>query len=123
MEIFGIGPAEIVLILIIAFIVLGPERLPGAARTLGRWIRTLRSLSSETLDQVRTELADTTREVKEVRTELRALSGELTSQLKQVIEPGGAEQPAAAAPPGAEARQDGGEGEHVTPSSQPPSPL
>lgn len=39
MEILGIGPLELTLILIIALIVLGPNDLVKTGRTLGRWMR------------------------------------------------------------------------------------
>jgi len=48
---FGIGPEELVLILIIALIVLGPERMPKVARDLGRVVGELRRTS----DQLREE--------------------------------------------------------------------
>jgi sec-independent protein translocase protein TatB len=35
---FDIGFWEILLILILALVVIGPERLPGAARTAGLWV-------------------------------------------------------------------------------------
>ena len=35
---FDVGFWEILLIMILALVVIGPERLPGAARTLGLWI-------------------------------------------------------------------------------------
>ncbi|MDH5611937.1 MAG: Sec-independent protein translocase protein TatB [Gammaproteobacteria bacterium] len=35
---FEVGFWEILLILILALVVIGPERLPGAARTLGLWV-------------------------------------------------------------------------------------
>jgi sec-independent protein translocase protein TatA len=35
----GIGPMEIVIVLVLALIVLGPKRLPDAGRSLGRGIR------------------------------------------------------------------------------------
>ncbi len=35
---FDIGFWEILLILVLALVVIGPERLPGAARTLGLWV-------------------------------------------------------------------------------------
>jgi sec-independent protein translocase protein TatB len=39
MEILGIGPAELVFIIIIALIVLGPRDMQKAGRTLGKWLR------------------------------------------------------------------------------------
>jgi sec-independent protein translocase protein TatA len=35
----GIGPMELVIVLVIALIVLGPKRLPDAGRSLGRGMR------------------------------------------------------------------------------------
>lgn len=36
MEIFGIGPGEMLLILVLALIIVGPQKLPEIGRTLGR---------------------------------------------------------------------------------------
>src|ERR1700730_12191787 len=44
---FGVGPEELVLILIIALIVLGPERMPKVARDLGRVVAELRRTSHQ----------------------------------------------------------------------------
>lgn len=41
MEILGIGPSELVFIIIIALIVLGPRDMQKAGRTIGRWLRRL----------------------------------------------------------------------------------
>jgi sec-independent protein translocase protein TatA len=35
----GIGPMELVVVLVIALVVLGPKRLPDAGRSIGRGIR------------------------------------------------------------------------------------
>jgi len=40
--VFNIGPLELIVVLIIALIVLGPHRLPDAARAMGRGIREFR---------------------------------------------------------------------------------
>ena len=39
----GIGPMELVIVLVIALIVLGPKRLPDAGRSLGRGMREFKS--------------------------------------------------------------------------------
>ena len=44
---FGIGPGELVVIIIVALVVLGPEKLPAVARTLGRITGELRRMSTE----------------------------------------------------------------------------
>ncbi len=44
---FGIGAEELVLILLIALIVLGPERMPKVARDIGRVVGELRRTSDE----------------------------------------------------------------------------
>lgn len=39
MEILGIGPSELVFIVILALIVLGPRDMQKAGRTIGKWLR------------------------------------------------------------------------------------
>jgi sec-independent protein translocase protein TatB len=41
MEIFGVGPSELVFIIIIALIVLGPKDMQKAGRTIGKWMRNI----------------------------------------------------------------------------------
>jgi TatA/E family protein of Tat protein translocase len=45
--VFGLGVTEILLILVVALLVLGPKRLPEAARSLGRSMAEFRRASSE----------------------------------------------------------------------------
>ena len=44
---FGIGSGEILVIIIVALLVLGPEKLPSMARTLGKAMGELRRMSTE----------------------------------------------------------------------------
>ncbi len=44
---FGIGSGEILVILIVALLVLGPDKLPSMARTLGKGMGELRRLSMD----------------------------------------------------------------------------
>lgn len=49
---------ELMTILVIALIVLGPEKLPGVARQAGQWLSKLRSLSQSLQNEVREVLDD-----------------------------------------------------------------
>src|SRR2546426_4202400 len=49
----SLGPAEILVILIVALIVLGPDRLPKAARQLGKAVGEVRRWSSTVQDDLR----------------------------------------------------------------------
>jgi len=53
---FGISFSELLLIGFVALLVLGPERLPGAARTAGLWIGRLKRSFSAIRTEVEREL-------------------------------------------------------------------
>lgn len=57
MEFLGIGPGELIVILLIALIALGPERLPEVADQLARGLGWLRRVSDEFSRTVSEELA------------------------------------------------------------------
>lgn len=48
---FGVGPEELMVILVLALLVLGPERLPKVARDLGKIVGELRRTSDELRDE------------------------------------------------------------------------
>lgn len=51
---FGIGSTELIIILVVALIVIGPQKLPDLMRTLGKGLSEFRSMSNDvkrTLDQ------------------------------------------------------------------------
>ncbi len=43
---FDVGPSELLLIIVVAVIAIGPKELPGALRTVGRWIGQMRRVSA-----------------------------------------------------------------------------
>lgn len=56
MNIFGIGGAELILILLIMLIVAGPKRMIAWSYTLGKYIAKLRQMWEETVDVLQKEL-------------------------------------------------------------------
>ena len=52
----SIGPAEIMVVLLVALIVLGPARLPEAGRQVGRALAEMRRWSTRVQDEVRNTL-------------------------------------------------------------------
>jgi sec-independent protein translocase protein TatB len=94
--VFSLGGGEVVVVLIVALLVLGPDRIPGAARQLGKWIAQLRNLSSGVQSELREalqaeELRDSVREVLNLRDEVagikRQLGAELTGLERSVRDP------------------------------------
>jgi sec-independent protein translocase protein TatB len=53
---FGIGIGELFFIAIIALVVLGPERLPGALREVGKFFRIIRDMTNELTSQFSDEI-------------------------------------------------------------------
>ena len=49
---------EVLLVGLVALLVLGPERLPEVARTIGQWIAKLKSMSAGLQDEMREVLDD-----------------------------------------------------------------
>ncbi|MGL9723027.1 Sec-independent protein translocase protein TatB [Sodalis sp. (in: enterobacteria)] len=53
---FDIGFGELMLVFVIGLVVLGPERLPVAVRTVAGWIRAIRSMASTVQNELTQEL-------------------------------------------------------------------
>lgn len=78
---FDIGFLELVLIAIIALLVLGPERLPVAARAAGRWVGKARRMVTQFSREVDRQL-----EIEELRKKLKEQgeSLDVTEDAKQI---------------------------------------
>ncbi|MFZ5724474.1 MAG: Sec-independent protein translocase protein TatB [Pseudomonadota bacterium] len=53
---FDISFGELLICAVVALLVLGPERLPGAARTVGRWVGRARHTVNHFTDQIDREI-------------------------------------------------------------------
>jgi sec-independent protein translocase protein TatB len=56
--VFDVGFSELMLIAVVALLVLGPERLPGAARTVGALLRKARASFESVKAEVEREVRD-----------------------------------------------------------------
>ena len=63
MDFMGIGPLELLVILVIALIVVGPERLPEIAGSIGKVVRQVRSVSSVLTSEWQRELSAATQDI------------------------------------------------------------
>ena len=64
MNFMGIGPGELILILLIALIIFGPGKLPELGRALGKSIREFRQATQDVTSQITKELQDLEKEVR-----------------------------------------------------------
>ncbi len=90
MNFLGVGPFELLLILVIATVVLGPERMAQAGRTLGRlyaqyrrrWQRDVDELTRE----LRRELAMLQQELEEIRQTAEGEVKTVQAELESVVD-------------------------------------
>ena len=92
---FNIGFAELLLILLIAFVVVGPKDLPKIARALGRFVKYMRNMIEEVkresgLDEVEKEMKTMERKIDEgvrsvdIRPELQKTQLSINKELNAV---------------------------------------
>ena len=103
---FGISFSELLLVGLIALLVLGPERLPGAARTAGLWIgrikRSFNSIKEEVereigADEIRRQLHN--ERILELEREMQAVKNDILPPAPQAsVPPPPVVEPAAQAP-------------------------
>ena len=69
---FDIGATELLLVAIIGLVVVGPERLPRLARSVGLWVKKLRGQISSVQQDINREL-----ELEDLKRQLEARDGGL----------------------------------------------
>jgi sec-independent protein translocase protein TatB len=86
MNFYGVGLPEIILIMVLALIVVGPQRLPELAGQLARLVRQARRYAGQVTSQLKYELGDVTQDYEALRQELHQLRQELSQQAKPLQE-------------------------------------
>jgi sec-independent protein translocase protein TatB len=105
MDILGIGPTELVFIVLIALILLGPKEMQKAGRTVGRWLRDfvasdswrafrdtsreirnlpnrlMREANLEDMQDVSKDIQDSSREMQDLSKDLRDASREISDSI------------------------------------------
>lgn len=93
---FDFGFGEIVLVLMVALVVLGPERLPKAARTVGAWIGKVRYFVANAKSEISQQLNDSdlqslqqtaTAFRQEVSNSMQSLQNSVSTALDNLPEP------------------------------------
>ena len=93
---FNIGSFEVLLIFIIALLVLGPERLPGAVRTTGLWIgrfrRSFYKVKNEierelNADEIRRQLHNETvmEEIEEAKSGIEGITKDVEKSVNNIV--------------------------------------
>jgi sec-independent protein translocase protein TatB len=84
---FEIGFSEIVLCFVVALVVLGPERLPGVARAVGRWTGQakayMRNLSSEL--ERETQVSELRKQLEEAKRSMQEHSSEFEASARKTL--------------------------------------
>jgi sec-independent protein translocase protein TatB len=86
MNFYGVGLPEIILILVLALIVVGPQRLPEVAAQLARLVRQARRYAGQITKQLKYELGDVAQDYEALRRELDQLRRELSQQARPLRE-------------------------------------
>ncbi len=81
MDIIGIGIWEVIVILVIAMLVVGPRRLPETAIKLGQMVRKFRMTTTELTRSITAEVEEESKEIKansiNLKRELDSISKEM----------------------------------------------
>lgn len=115
---FDIGAAELLVIIIVAVLVIGPKDMPLAMRTAGRWIGKVRRVSSHFRTGIDAMVREA--ELEDMEKKWRAQNEEIMRRTAHLTE---AElgDPVMTGPPPVEAAGDGQAGVGKPPSAAPPA--
>jgi Tat protein translocase TatB subunit len=68
---FGIGMPELIVILVVALIVLGPEKLPEVARSIGKGLSAFKKAADEVKEDIMEATKEPREEIKKVQADVK----------------------------------------------------
>lgn len=79
MELFGVGPLEALLVGVITFLLVGPDKFPELARQAGKWYRVARAFTADVMQDVQGA-------VKEIEAEVDSSTGGGLRSIRELTE-------------------------------------
>lgn len=86
MDFFGIGPMEIILILIIGLLIFGPGKLPQIGRDLGRAFRSFKKAATDISVEISKELDEEKKDLDSLNKATSDVSVKMTKELDEIRE-------------------------------------
>ncbi len=84
MDFFGIGPMEIILILIIGLLIFGPGKLPQIGRDLGKALRSFKKAATDISVEMSKELEGEKETLRSLEKATKDISAEVSKELEEV---------------------------------------
>ncbi len=124
---FDIGASELLLIVVVAIVVIGPKDLPLALRSAGRWVAKVRSISGHFRSGIETmireaELEEMEQKWREQNAAIMAATPNTVADWEEPTTPAEAAPPEAITPPPAN-KAEMLAGEHAACEAEPQLPL
>jgi len=86
-DFLGLGPLEILLVLILGFLFIGPDKLPGIAAKAGELYRKFRKATFDLTKSITEEVSAEAKSIsKEVSAETKSLSKEISAETKSIAQ-------------------------------------
>ena len=86
MGFMGIGPMELIMILVIGLLVLGPNKIPGVARALGKAYGEFRRTMAEVTEPVKEFTKEVTTEINDVKKDVIVDRQDIISDLNSTAD-------------------------------------
>ena len=93
---FDVGASELLLIVVVAIVVIGPKELPAALRLMGRWTAKARAMAREFQGHVDDMVREA--ELDEVRKQVEKTGSDITRDIEKTVDPQGEVTKALSAP-------------------------